>query len=89
MFCRYEAALKNKSLWGTGPRLYEPTFSKDLLVSGVTFQNSPSWTVHPTFCDGFVGDNIKILNPRFTPNTDGFDPVNLLFCNDSTLDIAS
>ena len=36
--------------------------------------------VHPTFCDGILAENIQILNPRFTPNTDGFDP-------DSTSDV--
>ena len=70
----YEAGIANKSMWGQGPRLFELAWSTNVTLSGVTFTNSPSWTVHPTFCDGVLAENIAILNPRFTPNTDGFDP---------------
>jgi hypothetical protein len=73
---------------GQGPRFYELTWSKNLTLSQVTFKNSPSWTVHPTFCDGILAEHIQILNPRFTPNTDGFDPdssVNVIL-RDSLID---
>ena len=45
-----------------------------------SFHNSLSWTVHPMFCDGVMANEITILNPRFTPNTDGFvrSPFSLL-----------
>ena len=42
----------------------------------------------PTFCDGVLAESIRILNPRFTPNTDGFDPdssVNVVL-RDSVID---
>eukprot|EP00927_Polykrikos_kofoidii_P077578 TRINITY_DN74510_c0_g1_i1.p1 TRINITY_DN74510_c0_g1~~TRINITY_DN74510_c0_g1_i1.p1 ORF type:complete len:456 (+),score=62.94 TRINITY_DN74510_c0_g1_i1:56-1369(+) len=70
----YMAGLANSSMEGQGPRLYEITWSKNLTLAHLGFINSPSWTIHPTFCDGVLAHHIQILNPRFTPNTDGFDP---------------
>ena len=72
----YLAALNKSSpvAFGEGPRLFEVTHTSNITLSSVTFTNSPSWTVHPTFCDGVLAESIRILNPRFTPNTDGFDP---------------
>jgi polygalacturonase len=67
----YSKALQNKTWWGKGPRAYEPAWSTNVTVSVVTFLNSPSWTVHPTFCDGVTVEHMTISNPRFTPNTDG------------------
>ena len=76
----YAAGLANKSLWGQGPRLFEVAWSSNVTLSRVALVNSPSWTVHPTFCRGVLAEHIRILNPRFTPNTDGFDP-------DSSVDV--
>lgn len=70
----YDIGVKDPSRWGTGPRSFEVTWSRNVTVSGVRFQNSPSWTVHPTFCEDVLVEHIEIRNPRFTPNTDGFDP---------------
>ena len=43
-------------------------------ISGITVQNSPSWTIHPLYCSeiDFVGLSVK--NPADSPNTDGLDP---------------
>ena len=70
----YHAAKANRTGWGTGPRLYEVTWSSNLTLAHVSFVNSPSWTLHPTFCRGVLAHHILIKNPRFAPNTDGFDP---------------
>eukprot|EP00939_MAST-03C_sp_MAST-3C-sp1_P000923 g923.t1 len=70
----YEAGLANASMQGVGPRTYELAWSSNLSISTVRFVNSPSWTVHPTFSTNVRADRIEIQNPRFTPNTDGFDP---------------
>ena len=70
----YSAGLRNASMWGTGPRMFELAWSRNVTISGVRFQNSPSWTVHPTFCEDVLVEHVEIINPRFTPNTDGFDP---------------
>ena len=45
-----------------------------ILVQGVTFMNSPSWNIHPTFSDGLDFIDIKVRAPWDSPNTDGFDP---------------
>jgi len=43
-------------------------------VQGLTIQNSPSWTVHPYYCNKLGFYNLLIQNPYDSPNTDGFDP---------------
>ena len=44
-----------------------------VLFEGVTFQNSPAWTVHPILCQDVVVRNVKVLNGPYTPNTDALD----------------
>ncbi len=36
--------------------------------------NSPSWTVNPIRCSDVTIDNLSILNPADSPNTDGINP---------------
>lgn len=43
-------------------------------VSGITILNSPSWTVHPLKSNNVSVENISIINPKDSPNTDGIDP---------------
>ena len=57
-----------------GPRLFEVAWSKNVTLSHVTFQFSGGWTIHPQFTDGVLAEHIRILNPRWQGNTDGFDP---------------
>ena len=47
---------------------------RHITLENVTLQNSPSWTVHPLFCDGMTIQGIHIQNPPDSPNTDGIDP---------------
>ena len=47
---------------------------KDVVLEGITIKNSPSWTVHPFFCENLRFINLKIENPADSPNTDGIDP---------------
>ncbi len=56
------------------PRLFFLSGSRQVALQGVTFQNSPSWTIHPFFSEDlrFVGVTVK--NPQDSPNTDGLDP---------------
>ena len=35
----------------------------NVLLSGVTFLNSPAWNIHPFFCENVTIDNIKVRNP--------------------------
>lgn len=56
------------------PRLFQIIYSKNVTVQGVTFQNSPSWTIHPLFSQDLTFADLKIINPKDSPNTDGLDP---------------
>ena len=46
---------------------------ENVLVEGVAFEDSPSWTVHPVMCRNVVIRGISIKNPFKAPNTDGID----------------
>ncbi len=43
-------AFHNKSLGYTRGHLVELINSKNILISNLTFQNSPFWTIHPVYC---------------------------------------
>ena len=43
-------------------------------VVGINIENSPSWTVHPIFSSNLGFYDLKIRNPKDSPNTDGIDP---------------
>lgn len=45
----------------------------NVLLSGVTFMNSPAWNIHPLFCENVTIDNIKVRNPYYAQNGDGID----------------
>ncbi len=58
------------------PLLIDLTKSKQILIEGVTIQNSPQYNITAFWCDGLTVRNVTILNPgRGAPNTDGIDPV--------------
>ncbi len=46
---------------------------KNVLLEGVTFQNSPSWNIHPLMCENVIIDNITVRNPSYAQNGDGLD----------------
>ena len=52
-------------------------FMKDCsecLIQGVTVRNSPSWTIHPYLSEKLSFIDLKVMNPKNSPNTDGLDP---------------
>ncbi|WP_264535192.1 glycoside hydrolase family 28 protein [Flavobacterium sp. N1736] len=55
------------------PSFFQSYNCKNILIEGVTFQNSPFWTVNPEFCDNVTITGITISNPH-SPNTDGINP---------------
>ncbi len=58
------------------PMLFDLTNSKNILIEGVTIQNSPQYNIMAVLCDGLTVRGVKILNPgRTAPNTDGIDPI--------------
>jgi len=56
------------------PRLVSFADCANVRVEGVTLTNSPSWTLHPVRCQNVAVDNVTILNPADSPNTDGINP---------------
>ena len=52
--------------------LFEPINCQRILLEGVTFTNSPFWTIHPIYCEDITARNLTIHGTG--PNTDGFDP---------------
>ncbi|KAH1259779.1 putative polygalacturonase [Glycine max] len=64
----------NKTLNYTRPHLVELMNSTGVLISNVTFLNSPFWTIHPVYCSHVTIQNVTIIAPLSSPNTDGINP---------------
>lgn len=56
------------------PHLVHLVRCRNVLIQGLTFTNSPMWTLNPAFCADVIIDGVTILNPVPSPNTDGIDP---------------
>ncbi|XP_039062845.1 probable polygalacturonase [Hibiscus syriacus] len=63
----------NKTLNHTRGHLVEIMNSRNILISNLTFMNSPFWTIHPVYCSNVVIKGMTILAPLNAPNTDGID----------------
>lgn len=56
------------------PRMIFLNHCENIVVQGIQVQNSPSWNIHPYFSDHLRFLDLRILNPKNSPNTDGLDP---------------
>lgn len=56
------------------PRLFQLINCQFVTVQGMTFTNSPSWTIHPLWSNDLIFADLKVMNPKESPNTDGLDP---------------
>jgi polygalacturonase len=56
------------------PKLISFEESTRLTIKDVHLINSPSWTINPIRSFNITVDNVSILNPADSPNTDGIDP---------------
>ncbi|XP_014492415.1 probable polygalacturonase isoform X1 [Vigna radiata var. radiata] len=65
---------RNKTLDYTRPHLVELMNSTGVLISNVTFLNSPFWTIHPVYCSHVRIHNVTVIAPHGSPNTDGINP---------------
>ncbi|TYI69410.1 hypothetical protein E1A91_D08G153200v1 [Gossypium mustelinum] len=65
---------KRKTLDYTRPHLVELMNSTGVVISNLTFLNSPFWTIHPVYCSHVIVQNVTILAPPDSPNTDGINP---------------
>lgn len=74
------------------PNLIRFVRCNDVVIERINLTNSPSWTVHPMFCNQLRIDGISIKNPaRMAHNTDGINPescsnVQILHCRIDTGD---
>lgn len=62
---------------------------EQILLEGVTFQNSPSWNIHPFMCKHLTVRGVTVRNPWYSQNGDGIDIEscqNVLLVN-STFDV--
>lgn len=63
-------------LFGEGhylrPSFIEPYRCKNILISGVTFKDSPMWFIHPTLSENITVENVTVIGHG--PNNDGCNP---------------
>ena len=72
---RTEAELAELAKLASGrPNLIKFVGCKLVTLEQLHLINSPSWTVHPLFCEFVRVDGITIENPVPSPNTDGINP---------------
>ena len=55
------------------PVMISLEYCNNVLLSGVTFMNSPAWCIHPFFCENLTVEHIKVKNPYHAQNGDGID----------------
>ncbi len=55
------------------PRMFLAENCKKILLQGVTFQNSPTWCIHPLLCENVMLIDVIIRNPWYSQNGDGLD----------------
>jgi polygalacturonase len=65
------------------PKLVEVVDSSDVTVRGLTFSNSPFWSLHAVYCARVSFLGVTVLAPRAIGNTDGVDASS---CTDVTID---
>jgi polygalacturonase len=54
------------------PQFIQPYRCENVLIEGVTIQNSPMWEIHPVLCRNVTVQDVKINSHG--PNNDGCDP---------------
>lgn len=72
---------KKKQFKVTRPYMIELLFSKNIQISNITLVDSPSWHVHPVYCENVMIKSITIIAPVTVPNTDGINPGTILCDN--------
>ncbi len=54
------------------PELFLPLMSKNILVEGIKFEESPFWMLHPVFCENVIFRDVWLDGQMV--NNDGIDP---------------
>jgi DNA sulfur modification protein DndE len=55
------------------PNMLSLTRCKNIIIEGVTFQNSPAWTMHPLLCEHISVKNVTVKNYWYAQNSDAID----------------
>ncbi|WP_310588971.1 glycoside hydrolase family 28 protein [Fibrella forsythiae] len=55
------------------PNLVVLTNCKNVLLEGITCQNSAAWCLHPLMCQDLTLRNLTVKNPEYAHNGDGMD----------------
>ncbi|HUI06793.1 MAG TPA: glycoside hydrolase family 28 protein [Verrucomicrobiae bacterium] len=55
------------------PVLLKLVNCRQILLQGVTFQNSPMWNLNPTLCADVTIRDVTVRNPWYSQNGDGLD----------------
>jgi len=56
------------------PQLIRLVRCNDVVIEHLNLTNSPSWNIHPLFCNFVRVDGVTISTPVPSPNTDGINP---------------
>ena len=59
--------------YGLRPMFMQVLESKNVLIDGPVFKNSPCWTVSLVYCEDVIVRNVTVENPTVSPNTDGIN----------------
>ena len=70
--------ITDDSLWQVVKSFLRPVMlhfvgCKNILLEGVTFENSPAWNLHPMCCENLILNNLNVRNPWYSQNGDGVD----------------
>ncbi|XP_020204365.1 probable polygalacturonase isoform X1 [Cajanus cajan] len=65
---------KTHSLNNSRPHIIELVGSDNIIISNLTFLNSPAWSIHPVYCSNVQIHNITAHAPTDSPYTSGIVP---------------
>lgn len=70
--------LKTEAEWDAVKNFLRPVMvslieCKNVYLTGVIFQNSPAWNLHPLMCENVIIDKVQVRNPSYAQNGDGLD----------------
>ncbi|KQJ87434.1 probable polygalacturonase [Brachypodium distachyon] len=72
------------------PHLVEFLHSEEIVISNLTFLNSPAWSIHPVYCSKVKVHNVTIKTSSDAPLTDGIvpDSSSNVVIEDSTISVS-
>ncbi|GJN34812.1 hypothetical protein PR202_gb23509 [Eleusine coracana subsp. coracana] len=71
--------LRSNMLNYSRPHLVEFVDSEKIVISNITFLNSPAWSIHPVYCSNVVIHNVTIQTSLDAPLIDGIVPGKSIF----------